>query len=171
MARRPRPHARDSMTHAQRKKTADERFDEKVSISANGCHLWTSAVGSRGYGIFWLGFGGVRSVFAHRYSYARAKGPIPDGLLLMHSCDTPLCVNPAHLSPGTTKANADDASAKGRLATGERNKGGGKLTTVEALAIRTSPLGCQKLSRLYGVSASTVKLIRSGKLWRCAGGF
>ena len=42
---------------------------------------------------------------AHRVSYEMANGPIQDGLLVMHSCDNPNCVNPAHLSVGTQKQN------------------------------------------------------------------
>ena len=53
---------------------------------------------------------------AHRVSYEMANGPIQDGLLVMHSCDNPNCVNPAHLSVGTQKQNMKDASARGRLA-------------------------------------------------------
>lgn len=33
----------------------------------------------------------------------------------MHSCDNPPCVNPSHLSVGTSSDNHLDAAAKGRI--------------------------------------------------------
>lgn len=108
----------------------ESRFWSKVQ-KGNGCWLWTSARsgGSHGnaYGFFWVG-GKKRSEFAHRVSYKLHKGPINDGMCVMHSCDNPLCVNPEHLSIGTNTDNLQDAAKKGRTAYGERNGGGGKLT-------------------------------------------
>jgi hypothetical protein len=41
-------------------------------------------------------------------------GPIPDGLLVRHDCDNPLCVNPEHLRTGTDRDNAQDRDSRGR---------------------------------------------------------
>lgn len=149
----------------QRKKTLVQRFEEKIDKSGD-CWLWTSAIGSRGYGIFWVG-GKERSKFAHRLAWEMANGAeIPDGLVVMHACDNPRCVNPAHLSVGTTQDNAIDASQKGRIARGERNGGGGKLTESQVREIKSRALSISKAAAAYGVSMQTVKSIRKGRIWR-----
>jgi hypothetical protein len=59
---------------------------------------------------------GQERVRAHRWIVEHLHGPIPDGLVVMHSCDHPWCVNPAHLSLGTNRDNNDDKVQKGRHA-------------------------------------------------------
>lgn len=155
-------------TWEQRAKTLEQRFWEKVN-KTSGCWLWTSAIGTRGYGIFWVG-AVERSKFAHRLSYEMSCGPIPGGLVVMHSCDTPACVNPAHLSVGTSGENTRDALKKGRMPIGERNKGGGKLKDADVAEIKrlsaSREMSISGLSRRYGVSMYVIKCIRRGKLWK-----
>ena len=88
--------------------------------------------------------------------------------MVMHSCDTPACVNPEHLSVGSGHDNAADAVRKRRHAFGERNKGGGKLTWADARDVRATAgkIGCTTMARLKGVSVTTIKGIRRGRLWR-----
>lgn len=75
------------------------------------CWLWTGNKLPHGYGLF----GGKTSHrYAHRYSYAKFKGPIPDGMFVCHQCDEPSCVNPDHLFLGTQKTNMEDCSKKDR---------------------------------------------------------
>lgn len=75
-----------------------------------GCVLWLGHVTDR-YGILKVGTHGVK---AHRFSYERTNGPIPDRMCVLHRCDTPLCVNPAHLFLGTQHENVLDRERKGR---------------------------------------------------------
>lgn len=91
-------------------KTDEERFWSHVDKSGE-CWIWTASRVPWGYGKT------VRNreeTYAHRYSWEMAYGPIPDGMLVMHSCDNPPCVNPSHLLLGTPKDNMDDMRAKGR---------------------------------------------------------
>lgn len=91
---------------------------ERVSPEPNtGCWLWTYRINEWGYGFFSTGSDKTKTrkkFYAHRYSYELFKGPIPKGLLVCHSCDTPACVNPDHLWVGTDADNNKDCTSKGR---------------------------------------------------------
>lgn len=52
--------------------------------------------------------------YAHRYVWEQNNGPIPSGLLVCHTCDTPRCVNINHLFLGSAKDNTTDMTNKGR---------------------------------------------------------
>lgn len=92
------------------------RFHSKYDRT-DGCWLWRAAVTSAGYGSLGIADGdaSLRTCPAHRVAYVLAHGDLPAGALVMHSCDQPLCVNPAHLSLGSDRANVRDAIAKGRM--------------------------------------------------------
>lgn len=81
--------------------SADERFWAKIDASG-ACWMWTASTNGVGYGQFW---NGSRLVKAHRWSYERFVGPIPDGLQLDHLCRNRACVDPAHLEPVTGRTN------------------------------------------------------------------
>lgn len=67
---------------------------------------------SRGYGRLNIC---KREVFAHRLSWELAnEKKIPRGLFVLHSCDNPACINPAHLRVGNQLDNMRDASIRGR---------------------------------------------------------
>src|SRR5690606_31175394 len=67
-----------------------------------------------GYGLFRPG-GTAPKELAHRLSYEDENGAIPGGMVILHSCDNPSCVNPSHLRAGTKKDNSVDAASKGRV--------------------------------------------------------
>lgn len=127
-----------------------------VVDGATGCWLWTGARNHNGYGIMNYGRKALR---AHRVSYQVAKGEIPDGIQVCHSCDTPRCVNPDHLWLGTNKDNALDATSKGRNPIVA-------LKPDQVKEIRASSENTNVLSRVYGVGWNTIQNVRDGRTYR-----
>ena len=85
------------------------------------CWPWLGGVSDNGYSTGYGHFNvGGKAVGAHRIAYLIVHGKLPR-LNICHSCDTPLCMNPAHLFTGTQAANIADMVAKGRQAKGDRN--------------------------------------------------
>lgn len=94
---------------------AESRFWAKVAMLTDGCWTWMGAIGSHGYGSFWLGR--KDWTLAHRYSYERLVGPVPDGYELDHLCRNRECVRPDHLEPVTGAENKRRAMAVRPLVT------------------------------------------------------
>ncbi len=140
----------------------EERF-WKFVVTGPDCWKWTGALANKGYGAINAGGDRGRVMKAHRVSWKIHKGPIPEGLFVLHRCDNPPCTNPAHLFLGTNFDNVQDAVAKGR------NKGGNpmgenhhraKLSDAQILAIREEyRKGGKSLKMIaipYGVTLQTV---------------
>ena|ERR1700679_1232752 len=87
-----------------------QRFEAKVNKTAEGCWYFTGCP-SMVYPWFWLN---GRNEHAHVVAYALYIGEVPAGLNVLHTCDTPRCVNPDHLRVGTQAENIQDCVAKGR---------------------------------------------------------
>ncbi len=102
-----------------------DRFWSKVKKGEpHECWEWQAFRFVNGYGQFWHQ---GRDGKAHRMAYTMAKGPIPEGLVVMHTCDNRACCNPDHLRLGTQGDNLQDMYDKDRR---------GKLTVEDRKTIR-----------------------------------
>lgn len=159
------------------------RFWEKVK-KTDSCWLWTAGHDRKGYGKFSIGSShnadGTRRnsmVSAHRFSFELVNGSIPDyesyhGNCVLHRCDNPACVNPAHLFLGTNKDNVQDMDAKGRrvvVALRGSKHANAVLNELQVHEIvrrhRIDGVTQTQLSKEYGVCISTVNHIFTGRLW------
>lgn len=145
----------------------EARLMAKVLRGADdACWEWTGATTRKGYGVIGIGPRTSHvSMYAHRLMLMLSGVEIPDGCVVMHSCDNPRCCNPAHLSVGSNKANSDDMCMKGRQARGERSSSA-VLTEREVVAIRRSPESLSSLSSRYGVAVSTIAHVRQRRTWK-----
>ena len=129
----------------------DDHFWFRIDIrSDQECWEWTGARSSNGYG-------NANMQVAHRVAYEKARGQIPPGLVVMHSCDNPPCCNPNHLSLGTTQENAIDMADKGR-----NSKSGVKFSPAEVREMRRLIAEGGMLKKDIAAAYQITK----GSLWR-----
>lgn len=149
----------------------EKRFWGQVSKKGpNDCWEWLgSKAGTyKEYGR--ISFNG-RADGAHRVSWILHNGPIPDGMDVLHRCDNPGCVNPAHLWLGTHAENMIDKARKGRVVIeplrGE-NHPLSKLTPDKVREIRSLSgiMTHREMSREFGVSTCVVSRIINRLMWK-----
>lgn len=140
-----------------------ERLDFYTDKSGD-CWMWTGS-GER-YGKL---SGHGWTVSAHVASYELRFGPVPDGLVVRHTCDTPKCVRPEHLELGTNADNSRDMTDRDRQAKGNR-QWCAKMTEESVLELRktyaSGRMGMRLLAAHYGLSVSTVGKIIHRVTWK-----
>jgi hypothetical protein len=157
-------HYRD-LDHVRTYRPAEERFWSRVD-SSGACWLWTGGHSGDGYGAITVD---GRTTGAHRYSYGLNVGPIPTGMYVMHTCDVPLCVNPAHLRLGTPSDNGADSARKARRPRGSKQHAS-KLTEGQVLDMRAryaaGGITQKQLAVDYGISHALVSFIVTRRIWK-----
>lgn len=142
------------------------RFYAKVEKTET-CWMWLGAKLKTGYGS--IGVNG-KTLRAHRVSYTLEHGDIPDGMLLRHSCDNPLCVNPSHLILGTKTQNTQDALERGQHVVGESHHFA-KIPNQAIATIRaalSAGVSGKYLAKQFGVAQSTISQIKNNTRRRYA---
>jgi hypothetical protein len=159
-------------TPPRRRRPIAERFWEKVAVGAlSDCWPWLGGA-CGGYGRIWdTDMGSNRR--ATEVALVLSGITVPPGAMVCHHCDTPRCVNPAHLYVGDAATNVADMDRRGRrrasvphpAARGERNHNA-KLTDAEVRAIRARYTGLRgeqsALAREYGVTPQLVQMVVRG---------
>lgn len=92
-----------------------ERIHRQSTPQINGCRTWDGKLNQHGYGVCKHEGKELR---AHRLVYFSLNPNADQSQVVLHSCDTPACVNPAHLSAGTQQDNMLDMHRKGRFGGG-----------------------------------------------------
>lgn len=142
----------------QRPTPVRDRFLSKVDQSGD-CWTWSASKMKNGYGRFGVSKGVIR--FAHRVSHELFIGPIPSGSFVLHRCDNPSCVNPAHLFLGTHADNMIDMKRKGRSLRGARNPAC-KFSDDLAASVRAAQGTVASIAAKFGVSRSHAHQLRTG---------
>lgn len=131
----------------------------------NECWVWQHSTNDLGYGFFFLR---RETYLAHRVAFFLSHKD-PAELDVLHTCDTPACVNPSHLFLGTHFDNMADMISKGR---GKRecgeNRSHAKLTEaiVTDIRARTPFWGCvTEWAKEFGVNKTTISKALRKKKW------
>ena len=152
------------------------RFRAKVRQGADDtCWTWTGHKTRDGYGVMSGERRGDPPLRAHRVAYELRHGPIPEGLSILHACDTPACCNPLHLRAGTNAENVADKverDRQSRMALRGGDNPNANLTERAVADIRRMLArdGSRATSKIvlarYQITRATLHLIRHGKTWR-----
>ena len=138
------------------------RFHKHAKILQDifACWLWLGAK-SHGYAAF---YAEGRVQYAHQISFRIFTGVIPNGLDVLHTCNTKLCINPNHLYLGTDTENGADRVRDGISVKGSK-AGQAKLTDDLVKYVRYSCKSHSELSRELNVGISTIWSVRNGISW------
>jgi len=127
------------------------------------CWTWQGSLHkTTGYGE--IGWGKYDKYFAHRISYIVFNNIIPQGILVRHTCDNRLCVNPKHLLLGSHHDNALDSAKRHRQGHQKLNEEAVKVIKWMLKYKYTKGLR-NKLKTLYHVTRTTICDIEKGKSW------
>jgi hypothetical protein len=145
----------------------ESRFWSRVDATAGAfsCWPWTGELDQDGYGRIWRDDKQRR---CGRIAMELSGRPLADEEEACHTCDNPICCNPAHLFAGSNLDNIADRHAKGRDPRGERNRHA-VLNEDQVREIRRQMADRsrrQVLAAEYGVSVSTIDNVARRVTWQ-----
>jgi hypothetical protein len=153
--------------HASRCIPIEDQFRRGVGpTNEHGCILWSGLTDHHGRGVVYSTLRPPQRIFiASRLAWEFGKGPIPEGLCVLHNCpggDNPLCVNVEHLFLGTQLDNIADMAKKERQAN--------RKLTHEAVRLirsryRAGGVSQQQLADEHGVDQTTISKVVLGQSW------
>jgi hypothetical protein len=123
------------------------RFELQTIPEPNsGCWLWLGQANRRHRPYLCVD---GKKVLASRFSYQAFKGPIVDGLWVLHTCHTTWCVNPDHLYIGTPRENTQDMFRAGRHFS-QRDPAHARARAFHMHAVRKAKMYCRRGHELSG---------------------
>lgn len=143
---------------------ARERFDSGVDKSS-GCWAWMRGTDVSGYGVFRIERRGPWRK-ARRLAFYYDTGIDPGDQFVLHSCDNPPCVNPAHLSLGDQRENMRQASERGRVARPSARLSVDDVRAIRGYVERGGIGAAAQMARVYGVGQPTISDIINRKTWK-----
>lgn len=152
------------------KLAAVKRSIEKNAIKGKDgeCWGWKAAVCKDGYAQLTCKQSMINGKRASKGSYLVHKGSIPEGMVVMHSCNNPICTNPDHLYLGTQQQNIDYKVSLNRQNKGEKVNTA-KLTEEQVIEIRklmADGVSVKTVAVMYGMSDTTIYDIKKRKIWK-----
>jgi hypothetical protein len=143
---------------------ADVRFLKNVT-QVGECLEWTGTLNTYGYGQIAGPAPRKQIVLTHVYAWVRAGRKLPNGGVIRHRCDNPVCVRIEHLIPGTQQNNVDDTWARGR-----ENPRGRTLNVEDAREIRRrrneNGESYKTLAAEYGVGFTAIARVCTERTWK-----
>lgn len=145
------------------KKSMIERFEDKYTITGNGCWEWFAASHERGYGYFFTSkeYSSRKMDYAHRVSLFLYEGIRDDTKSVLHSCDNPCCVNPEHLTLGTHKENMEDMIRKKRSISGVQKLSLGDVENI--MELRGGGMEVKEIASLYNIDRGHASRVSRGQ--------
>ena len=114
---------------------------------------WVTDLAPSGRYVRMYGENGDHRIYLHRLMWeAHNAEPIPEDMVVRHTCDNPLCCNPNHLVVGTMKDNVDDMFERGR------NPDRVVYSRERMQELREQGLSLRQIADELGCNASTVCL-------------
>ena len=108
----------------------------RVSVSDDGCWLWTGGKFTNGYGMVRIQ---EKLRRAHRVMYVWTRGELPEDLQIDHTCKVKACVNPLHMEAVTLRENVRRSNGWGGVESRKTHCENGHELTPENTARRGDP--------------------------------
>ena len=124
----------------------------KLGATESSCWEWIGTKTRNGYGKKQFA---ARTWLAHRWLWSMILGPIPEGMVIDHTCSNPGCVNPRHLRV-TTQAENVRAGVSTVLTEGD---------VAEVREMLSDGFTHAEIGAKFGVSRATIKSIAAGESW------
>lgn len=138
------------------------------------CWPWT-AYADQGkkklnYGKIWSGYADGKLImeYAHRVGWFLVYGD-PGDQHVRHTCDNPLCQNPAHWVLGSHQDNMNDMAERGRLVNVRGERHGKTTLTADAVrdirARRAAGQVYRVIAEVHNITLASAYDICAGRTW------